>query len=98
MGAGTLFDHPLLRLEVAGQQAYLEPDLIAFQHAGRFHVVEIKSFAVIDGRADPGKVAAAAIQAAVYVLAMRRMLEEAGYDRASCRHRTHRISGPSPAC
>ena len=50
--AGTLFDHPLLRLEVAGQPAYLEPDLIAFQHDGRFHVVEIKSFAVIDGQAD----------------------------------------------
>ncbi|MER7591790.1 hypothetical protein ABTW72_30060 [Micromonospora sp. NPDC127501] len=79
-GAGTLFDHPLLRLEVAGQQAYLEPDLIAFQHDGQFHVVEIKSFAVIDGQADPGKVAAAAIQAAVYVLAMRELLGEAGYD------------------
>ncbi|MEW2381451.1 hypothetical protein AB0873_05070 [Micromonospora sp. NPDC047707] len=78
--AGTLFDHPLLRLDVAGQQAYLEPDLIAFQHAGRFHVVEIKSFAVIDGQADPGKVAAAAIQSAVYVLAMRKLLEEAGHD------------------
>ncbi|WBC08864.1 hypothetical protein [Micromonospora sp. WMMA1947] len=79
-GAGTLFDHPLLRLEVAGQQAYLEPDLIAFQHDGQFHVVEIKSFAVIDGQGDPGKVAAAAIQAAVYVLAMRELLGEAGYD------------------
>ncbi|MFG1779460.1 hypothetical protein ACGFIG_23915 [Micromonospora sp. NPDC049048] len=78
-GAGTLFDHPLLRLEVAGQQAYLEPDLIAFQHDGQFHVVEIKSFAVIDGQGDPGKVAAAAIQAAVYVLAMRELLGEAGY-------------------
>ncbi|MFE9958139.1 hypothetical protein [Micromonospora sp. NPDC005299] len=79
-GAGTLFDHPLLRLEVAGQQAYLEPDLIAFQHDGQFHVVEIKSFAVIDGQADSGKVAAAAIQAAVYVLAMRELLGEAGHD------------------
>jgi hypothetical protein len=79
-GAGTLFDHPLLRLEVAGQHAYLEPDLIAFQHDGQFHVVEIKSFAVIDGQGDPGKVAAAATQAAVYVLAMRELLGEAGYD------------------
>ncbi|MFE9188861.1 hypothetical protein ACFYL6_04545 [Micromonospora sp. NPDC007208] len=79
-GAGTLFDHPMLRLEVAGQQAYLEPDLIAFQHDGQFHVVEIKSFAVIDGQADPGKVAGAAIQAAVYVLAMRELLGAAGFD------------------
>jgi hypothetical protein len=69
-----LFDHPLLRLDVGGQAVYLEPDLVAFQHAGVFHVVEIKSFPVIDGQADAAKVAAAAIQSAVYVLAMRRML------------------------
>ena len=73
-GAGTLFDHPLLRLTVGGQQVYLEPDLVAFQHGGVFHVVEIKSFPVIDGQADPAKVAAAAIQSAVYVLALRRLL------------------------
>lgn len=70
----TLFDHPLLRMEIAGQNVYLEPDLVAFQHAGVFHVVEVKSFAVIDDQADPSKVAAAAIQSAVYVLALRRML------------------------
>ena len=75
---GTLFDHPLLRLPVAGQHVYLEPDLVAFQHDGLFHVVEIKSFPVIDGQADPGKVAAAAIQSAVYVLALRSLLERDG--------------------
>ena len=69
--AGTMFDHPLLRLEVGGRYAFLEPDLIAFQLHGTFHVVEIKSFAVIDGQADGDKVAAAAIQSAVYVLALR---------------------------
>ncbi|MFC7247607.1 hypothetical protein ACFQO7_34525 [Catellatospora aurea] len=72
--AGTLFDHPLLRLDVAGVGVYLEPDLIAFQHAGIFHVIEIKSFAVIDGQADGGKVASAAIQSAVYVHALRTLL------------------------
>jgi hypothetical protein len=79
-GAGTLFDHPLLRFEVAERWVYLEPDLVAFQFEGRFHVVEIKSFAVIDGQADASKVSAAAMQSAVYVLAMRRMLEDAGHD------------------
>jgi hypothetical protein len=68
---GTMFDHPLLRLEVGGHRAFLEPDLIAFRLHGRFHIVEIKSFAVIDGQADGAKVAAAAIQSAVYVLALR---------------------------
>ncbi len=76
--AGTLFDHPLLRLRAGGRAVYLEPDLIAFQLRGRFHVVEIKSFAVIDGQADGGKVAAAVIQSAVYVLALRDLLAELG--------------------
>jgi hypothetical protein len=71
---GTMFDHPMLRLAVGGRHAYLEPDLIALQHQGRFHVVEIKSFAIIDGQADPAKVAAAAIQSAVYVHALRDLL------------------------
>ncbi len=78
--AGTLFDHPLLTLEVGGRLAYLEPDLIAFRLRDRFHVVEIKSFAAIDGQADPDKVAAAAIQSAVYVLAMRELLARSGSD------------------
>jgi hypothetical protein len=76
--AGTLFDHPLLRLEVGGRLVYLEPDLIAFQLRGRFHVIEIKSFSVIDGQADGDKVAAAVIQSAVYVLAMRELLAGIG--------------------
>ena len=76
--AGTLFDHPLLRIEVAGRPVFLEPDLIAFQFGGQFHVVEIKSFAVIDGQADGAKVAAAVIQSAVYVLALRELLAGQG--------------------
>jgi hypothetical protein len=73
-GRPALVDHPLLTLDVAGQTVFLEPDLIAFQQGGRLQVVEIKSFAVIDGQADAGKVSAAAVQAAVYVLALRRLL------------------------
>ena len=75
-GTGTMFDHPLLRLEVGGRHAYLEPDLIAFQLNGKFHVIEIKSFPVIDGHADGDKVAAAAIQSAVYVMALRQALAD----------------------
>lgn len=74
-GSAKLLDHPLLTLEVAGQPVYLEPDLIAFQPlGGRLQVVEIKSFSIIDGQADSAKVSAAAVQAAVYVLALRRLL------------------------
>jgi hypothetical protein len=76
--AGTMFDHPLLRLQVGGRPVYLEPDLLAFKLGHQFHVVEIKSFAVIDGQADGDKVAAAVIQSAVYVLALREVLGELG--------------------
>src|SRR3954454_20939847 len=58
--AGTLFDHPMLRLDIAGYYAYLEPDLIAFRIGGRFHIVEIKSFALVDGQADSAKEGAGA--------------------------------------
>jgi hypothetical protein len=76
--AGTMFDHPLLRMQVGGRAVYLEPDLLAFQLHGRFHVVEVKSFSVIDGQADGDKVAAAAVQSAVYVLALREVLADMG--------------------
>ncbi|TMQ89778.1 hypothetical protein ETD83_38385 [Actinomadura soli] len=85
-GEGTLFDHPLLRLEIAGRPAYLEPDVIAFQLAGRLHVIEIKSFAVVDGQAEPEQVAAAARQSAVYVLALRRLVTELGHDPGRVSH------------
>jgi hypothetical protein len=71
----TMFDHPLLRFRVGGRHAYLEPDLIAFRHDDTFHVVELKSFAVIDGQADGAKVAAAAIQSAVFVRALRDLVD-----------------------
>jgi hypothetical protein len=71
---GTMFDHPLLRLMVGGRYAYLEPDLIAVQVGEAYRVVEVKSFPVIDGQADGGKVAAAAIQSAVYVHALRELV------------------------
>ncbi|MFC9967630.1 hypothetical protein ACFVH4_25670 [Nocardia ignorata] len=77
-GEGTLFDHPMLRLDIAGALAYLEPDLVALQIEGKFHIVEIKSFPMIDGQADPAQVAAAARQSAVYVIALRRLLEDLG--------------------
>jgi hypothetical protein len=79
-GLAALADHPMLTLEVGGRTAYVEPDVVAFQVAGRFHIAEIKSFPVLDGQADPGKVAAAATQAAVYVLALEQLLAGLGAD------------------
>lgn len=87
-GTRTLFDHPLLRLRVGGRHAYLEPDLIALRLDGTFHVIEIKSFPVIDGQADPKAVAAAAIQSAVYVRALRDLVADAGGDPGRVSHET----------
>ncbi|MEU6575823.1 hypothetical protein [Streptomyces sp. NPDC046805] len=69
-GTWTLLDHPLLALEVAGSPAFLEPDAVVVHPDGKWTVVEIKSFPMLDGSADAAKVGAAARQAAVYVLAL----------------------------
>lgn len=74
-GAWTLLVHPLLALEVAGSPAYLEPDAVVVHPDGRWTVVEIKSFPMIDSSADASKVGAAARQAAVYVLALERVAD-----------------------
>ncbi|MGA5045207.1 hypothetical protein [Streptomyces arboris] len=78
--ARTLLDHPILQLTVAGHPVYLEPDVVAFQIDGVFHIIEIKSFAVVDRQASGAKVAAAVTQAAAYVLALRELLAKEGID------------------
>jgi hypothetical protein len=49
-------------------------------------VVEIKSFAIVDGQADGAKVSGAAVQAAVYVLAMRALMRRLGADEDRVSH------------
>ncbi|MEV6338720.1 hypothetical protein AB0M12_28860 [Nocardia vinacea] len=75
---GTLFDHPMLCLVVGGHPVFLEPDLVAFRVRGKFHVVEIKSFPIIDRQANPALVRSAITQAAAYIIALRAMLGEHG--------------------
>jgi hypothetical protein len=69
-GGWTVLDHPLLALDVSGSPAHLEPDAVVVRPDGRWTVIEIKSFPLLDGSADPAQVGAAARQAAVYVLAL----------------------------
>jgi hypothetical protein len=78
----ALLDHPLLRLPVAGSAVYLEPDAVLVRPGGRWTVLEIKSFPILDGAADPAKVGAAARQAAVYVLALRELAGRLGTGEA----------------
>jgi hypothetical protein len=80
-GAWTLLDHPMLALDVAGSPAFLEPDAVVVHPDGSWTVVEIKSFPLLDGSADPAKVGAAARQAAVYVLALEEVAARLGAER-----------------
>ncbi|MEU8587983.1 hypothetical protein AB0C59_13455 [Streptomyces sp. NPDC048664] len=77
-GGWTLLDHPLLALDVAGSLAFLEPDAVVVHPDGSWTVVEIKSFPMLDGSADPAKVGAAARQSAVYVLALDEVADRLG--------------------
>lgn len=82
-GEWTLLDHPMLALDVAGSPAFLEPDAVVVHPDGSWTVVEIKSFPMLDGSADPAKVGAAARQAAVYVLALEQVAARLDPARAS---------------
>ncbi|AQW51009.1 hypothetical protein ACIQPP_21015 [Streptomyces violaceusniger] len=72
-GRWALLDHPMVSLDVAGSPAFLEPDAVVVHPDGSWTVVEIKSFPMVDGSADPAKVGAAARQSAVYTLALERV-------------------------
>ncbi|MFF3286440.1 hypothetical protein [Streptomyces sp. NPDC003023] len=81
-----ILDSPVLTLEVAGQTAYLEPHALTHRIGGHFYVAEIRSFAAIDGQANPSAVAQTTKQAAVYVLALRRTFEAVGLDPEQIAH------------
>lgn len=74
----NLLRHPYLALQLGDMPAYLEPDLVAYAAAGTIAPIEIKSFPCIDGIADPAKTAEAARQTAVYLVALRRLIESLG--------------------
>ncbi|MGW2316200.1 hypothetical protein ACWDBP_30440 [Streptomyces sp. NPDC001233] len=86
-GGWTLLDHPMLALDVAGSLAFLEPDAVVVHPDGSWSVVEIKSFPMLDGSADPAKVGAAARQSAVYVLALEEVAARLTREEAPARVR-----------
>lgn len=84
----NLLRHPYLRFDLGDMPAFLEPDLIAYAAStGGLAPIEIKSFPRIDGVADPIKVAEAARQTAVYLVALRHLVTDLGHcdDRISTR-------------
>ncbi|OBY29667.1 hypothetical protein ACT18_21845 [Mycolicibacter kumamotonensis] len=76
--AYNLIRHAMTRLDFGGETVYLEQDVLAFAVDGRIHVVEIKSYPRIDGRADPTKASGTVRQTAVYVLSLQQLMLEIG--------------------
>jgi hypothetical protein len=74
--AYNLIRHAMTRLNFGGEVVYLEQDVLAFAIDGRIHVVEVKSYPRIDGRADPTKTSATVRQTAVYVLSLQHLMTE----------------------
>lgn len=77
----NLLRHAMTTLDFGGKAVYLEQDALAFAVNGRIHITEIKSFASIDGRADPAKASATVRQTAVYVLSLQNLVEGLGAQR-----------------
>jgi len=78
--AYNLIDGGALQWDFGGAVARLEADGIAWRIGDLIRVIEIKSFPVVDGRADSEKVGSAAWQSAVYVAALVDLVEGAGLD------------------
>lgn len=76
--APNLIDGAVFAAAVGGVRAHFEADAVAARARGPIHVGEVKSFPVVDGRADPEKLAAALDQAAIYVLLARQLVDDLG--------------------
>jgi hypothetical protein len=76
--APTLLRHAMTTLTIGETTAYLEQDALAVVADGAVHVIEMKSFPKLDGRADPVKADAARRQSAVYALSLLQTAAELG--------------------
>lgn len=79
-GFANIVDGAVLQATVAGHPANYEADGLAFRLGGHLRVIEVKSFPVVDGQADPVALAAALDQGALYIHLVRLALEAEGLD------------------
>lgn len=79
--APNLIEGAVLEAQLGPFVARFEADAIGARLGPVLHGLEVKSWPVVDGRADdPGKVSEALRQLGFYVLLLRRLAEEAGAD------------------
>lgn len=78
--APNLIDGAVLTAEIGGSRAYFEADALAARFDGPIHAGEVKSFPVVDGRAEQDKLGAALDQVAVYILLTQALVDDLGGD------------------
>jgi hypothetical protein len=78
--APNLIDGAVLKAQVGGETAFFEADALAARFAGPIHGGEVKSFPVVDGRAEPDKLGAALDQISIYILLTQQLVAELGGD------------------
>jgi len=78
--APNLIDGAVFETELGGVVAYFEADSLAARSTGVVYPGEVKSFPVVDGRADPEKLGAALDQASVYALLAMLAVDSVGGD------------------
>ena len=76
--APNLIDGAVLQATIGGVPARFEADALAARFGGPIHAGEVKSFPVVDGRADPEKLAGALNQVAIYILLTKRLVDDLG--------------------
>jgi len=81
--APNLIDGAVFETSLGGVPAYFEADAVAARSRGPIRVGEVKSFPVVDDRADPEKLSAALDQASHYVLLARQVAADLGHDPAT---------------
>jgi hypothetical protein len=81
--APNLIDGAVLQATIGGIPARFEADALAARFGGPIHAGEVKSFPVVDGRADPDKLASALDQVAIYIHLAKRLVDELGGDAES---------------
>ena len=78
--APNLIDGLVLTTSLGGIEAFFEADNVAAAEGGPIRPGEIKSYPVVDGRADPDKVGATLDQLAVYSLLLAEVIVDVGGD------------------
>jgi hypothetical protein len=81
--APNLIDGAVFETSLSGVRAYFEADAVAARSRGPIRVGEVKSFPVVDDRADPEKLGTALDQASHYIVLARQVAADLGHDPAA---------------